>query len=358
MRRFVAPRVAVLVVAVVAIFVAGAGAAVLWMHPVAPGALEPAIAATTAPVSSQEFTDPRPVRLTIVAAPGAPIESGVGGRVTATACEPGSSVASGSTLVAIDGRPVVALATQIPLWRDIRSGDQGADVEALQAELTRLGLPTPVDGRAGRGTLARAAELFVRAGDDTPLGEAVPSTRLAWIPAGTVTVESCAAAMGSTVTAGAVLATTSGGIASASVSSMPADLIEGDRTVTVDSVALPVAADGTISGPDALRALAATPSYLRSIRGAEQDVPDPAGESGSRDPEVSGELALRSPLSIGVVPPSAVYAVSGRNGCVASADAIHRVEVVGSQLGRTFVRFAGDPPAAVRIDAEARPSCT
>lgn len=353
----VPPRALVIALACVSVFAAGAGATALWLTPEAPPSLAPPTRAADAPVAVQEFSDTRSVTVTITVDRGAELEAGLSGRVTSTSCEPGGSLASGAALAGVDGRPLVALSTAVPLWRDLHDGDRGDDVEALQAELSRLGLPTPVDGRAGRGTLARVAELFARAGDDS-VADAVPADRIVWLPSAVVTFGSCDAPVGSTVAAGETVATTTGTAVSASIDRMPPDLTPGERHLTVDSVTVPVEEDGTISDPAAVHDLEATPSYQRRAHEQDRGAADASGGADAQSGGLPAELSLRSPISIGVVPPSAVYALSGRTGCVASGNTPYRVEVVGSQLGRTFVRFAGESPRSVRIGGEGRPPCT
>ncbi|MEM9035022.1 MAG: peptidoglycan-binding protein [Actinomycetota bacterium] len=60
--------------------------------------------------------------------------------VTATPLDTGSTVVEGAVVIELDGRPVVALEGPNPSYRDLRPGDDGPDVAAAQAALSRLGL--------------------------------------------------------------------------------------------------------------------------------------------------------------------------------------------------------------------------
>jgi peptidoglycan hydrolase-like protein with peptidoglycan-binding domain len=358
MRRGSAPRLAVIAVVLTAAFAAGLSAAALWAAPSDPASLATPSAAAEVPVIVREFRDTRSVSLRITTAADVTLEAGSPGRVTASSCIPGGSLASGDSLVSLDDRPIVALATSTPLWRDLRAGDEGPDVEALQTELARLGASVAVDGRAGRVTMRAVARLFALAGDDSLDGTTMPVGRIIWLPAVTVAPASCAAAVGSTVAAGTALATIAGGIASASVVSMPSDLAVGERSVTVDEAVLPVEADGAIRAPEALAALAATPSYERSAQVVAAGAADATGDSDGGRPPLAGELSLREPVEVGVVPPTSVYSLVGATACVASGGRAFAVTVVGSQLGRTFVRFdEGSTPTSVDIRTGKRPSC-
>ncbi|SMH45828.1 hypothetical protein SAMN06295885_2622 [Rathayibacter oskolensis] len=60
-------------------------------------------------------------------------------QVTEAPLGPGAAVADGTLLVAIAERPVFALALDGPHYRDLAQGDEGDDVLALNAALSRLG---------------------------------------------------------------------------------------------------------------------------------------------------------------------------------------------------------------------------
>lgn len=86
--------------------------------------------------------------------------------VTAAPLEPNASIASGRPLLEVNGRPIVAMAMRIPLYRDIVAGTTGPDVAALRDELGRLGYDTSGDapGAFGPATQDAVDELFGAAG--------------------------------------------------------------------------------------------------------------------------------------------------------------------------------------------------
>ncbi|MCP5031270.1 MAG: hypothetical protein GY939_05650 [Actinomycetia bacterium] len=64
--------------------------------------------------------------------------SGAGGTVTSTAAR-GVAVERGDVIATVDGEPVVVLFGDAPLWRSLAEGDEGPDVQLLEANLAALG---------------------------------------------------------------------------------------------------------------------------------------------------------------------------------------------------------------------------
>lgn len=63
-----------------------------------------------------------------------------GGVVTATYAEPGDVLENGSSVVALDGRALVAFVGETPMFRDVGPGAQGEDVRAVGTVLAARGL--------------------------------------------------------------------------------------------------------------------------------------------------------------------------------------------------------------------------
>jgi peptidoglycan hydrolase-like protein with peptidoglycan-binding domain len=55
---------------------------------------------------------------------------------------PGQVIGQGQPLYAVDGRPIVLLDGQVPLWRDLTVGISGPDVQELERDLLALGFAT------------------------------------------------------------------------------------------------------------------------------------------------------------------------------------------------------------------------
>ncbi|PFG41779.1 putative peptidoglycan binding protein [Isoptericola jiangsuensis] len=286
---------------------------------------------TSAPVTLESHDDARTVKVEPVLSASSRLDLAASGTVTRTSCTPGGEIVSGTSPVTVDGRPVVALATAVPLWRELSWGDEGDDVEALQAELVRLGHDLDADGEFGRATYDAVNALLADVGVGRPDGRIAPADVL-WIPARRVAVTSCETPLGGS--AGA-FATTSGVLTGLRLTGGTAE--DGrERVARVAGVEAPVGADGTVTDPDLLAALADSPE-MDTWRRTD-------GESG-----LTVELALADPLEVAVVPPGALFGLVGDHGCVRSDGATHPVTVVASSLGQTSVTF-DDADVPDRVD--------
>ncbi len=84
--------------------------------------------------------------------------------------EIGASVAEGSSILEISGRPLIALIGNIPMYRNLKIGTTGDDVRELEVALERLGYgPGPVDGKFDASTASAVNRLYVGAGASTPV---------------------------------------------------------------------------------------------------------------------------------------------------------------------------------------------
>jgi peptidoglycan hydrolase-like protein with peptidoglycan-binding domain len=326
----------VALLALVTTIAAGAGLAALVLSPARPGALTTAPPIEDVPVTSQTFDDRRSVTVRFTLGVGTAITSPGDGRITSFPCAPGGTAASGESLLALDGRPALTLATRVPLWRDLVMDDRGDDVSALQRELARLGEPVTVDGVVGRETLDALERRFRSIDDDDDL-EAVEASRVLWIPAPTVTIDECTVGTGSPAVSGEPLATLTAGLSSAAVEQLPDDLVGGERTLLVDGQSLPLGADGAVTDVAALAMLAASPRVREAV--------------GADATSVTADLELVEAVEIAVVPPSSVVAVDGRNGCIVSDGRASRVEIVGSRLGQSLVRVASGASNPSTVDS-------
>ncbi|HWJ98300.1 MAG TPA: peptidoglycan-binding domain-containing protein [Acidimicrobiales bacterium] len=90
--------------------------------------------------------------------------------VTRGVARAGSPIASGDVVAELSGRPVLLLDGDVPMYRDVRPGDEGRDIVAIQRALAALGWPSddPV-GRFGPSTRA-AVESWYRARGYEPAG--------------------------------------------------------------------------------------------------------------------------------------------------------------------------------------------
>jgi hypothetical protein len=286
----------------------------------------------------REFDDARTVQVQLARAAQVALTTPGDGRLTLWHCAPATELTSGHSVMSLDGRAVLSLATPIPLWRDLSVGDAGSDVEALQRSLVDLGQDVPIDGRMGTGTLAAFGRVLRAIEPGAPRPTVVESSRLLWLPGLTVRVSACETSVGEHVTSGQRMATADGPLIAAQVADHVRDPAAGARVLVVDGVRL--ALDGEWRVRSELGDLAATEAYQRHIT----------------DPEavpLTGTVALEAPLLVASVPPGALFGLEGERGCVASSNGqALAVQVIASELGQALVTFEdAAPPAQIAVAA-------
>ncbi|WP_089909383.1 peptidoglycan-binding domain-containing protein [Leifsonia sp. 21MFCrub1.1] len=332
-----------------------------------PTAAPQSIASTVRPTSVQATeittTDEQTATLRVTARPAQKLSSRAAGTITADDCQPGGTVASGSSGPTVNDAVLVHLATSQPLWRDLSVGDTGADVRSLQAELSRLGQPVEVDGRFGAGTLRAVSRMAETAGaSDARSWSTLPFARFIWLPAASVVIASCDTGMGQEVAAQGPVATLPQGVSDAVLTPLPDDVMAGDRVVVADGLTIPVDAAGRITSAADLERLAASQAYLR-YRGSSSDSgpngSEAAGPDGSASkPGMSVQYRLAQPTTVFSVPAAAVYATTGSTGCVVDEGHARAVTIVGSQLGETFVvPRDGSRIGSISLDTRKAPRC-
>lgn len=169
---------------------------------------------------------------TTVSAPAA----GVLTRVTAA----GTDVSRGSVLFHVDEQPVVLLLGAVPMYRDLSSGSEGADVEQLEANLVALGYTGfTADDEYTDATADAVEEWEEDLGVPSPDGAAAQS-EVVFLPVGG-RVDTAAAAVGDTLQPGTAVVDLTGTaqLVDLEVDAADADLVAAGTAVTV------VLADGT-----------------------------------------------------------------------------------------------------------------
>jgi hypothetical protein len=81
----------------------------------------------------------------------------------------GSSLAAGTVVLEVNGRPVFGMPGSFPFYRDLRSGDTGPDVIQFQQGLKAAGYSVTPDGKFGKGTETATRALYKAAGYDVGL---------------------------------------------------------------------------------------------------------------------------------------------------------------------------------------------
>jgi peptidoglycan hydrolase-like protein with peptidoglycan-binding domain len=276
----------------------------------------------TAPVLHEPFDDARSVEVELVTSPALDLAFGGSGRVTASACVDGGTLSSGEEAARVNDQPVIALATSMPLYRDLHRGVRGGDVRALQKELDRLNYPVAADGVYGWQTSQAVRELQLDAGMRDPSGS-VDLARVIWMPSSEVTFEECGAVPGSAASAGGTFASIPGALEGARLSSVPDLDVPGERRLTVAGVSGPIDGEGLAEDPDFLRELADTPEARAAVAGE--------GEP------LTGSVALTEHVDASRVPPGALFGVTGDTGCLRSGGSLHTVRIIGSGVGSSVV---------------------
>lgn len=306
-----------------------------------PAVLSQTDSAQTIPVVVQAFTDDRDVTLRVDYATGVQLHTSRAGRITRARCTPGKSWKSGTTPVWIDGAPVMALATRVPLWRDLRTGDRGPDVSALQDELSRLGQDQQTTGVVGPQTLRNWSRQL---GLSRPAA-LIAASSVIWLPSPATIIADCQVQLGAQSEANAPLATAQSTVASIQVAQLPDDAVAGPRQLMSGDVVAQVDDSGVVTAEDQARQLAAS-DELRAA----------AASDGQFAP--SARWTLREPLDVAPVPPGALVGLGQEQVCVVSADGEPvPVTIVASLAGRSLVSFGSQaPPAQIQTAPDAN-SC-
>ncbi len=335
------------VVAAVALALLGGTVAILALPGDRADSVDTATGEPTVAVAVRDFNDARTVHAVPTLSSPTTLTVSDAGRVTSTTCEVGTTIGSGSSPLTIDERPVIALATTIPLWRDLGVGARGDDVVALQTELRRLGHDVRPDGIFGSGTAA-AVRALLRDLGDTSKSSTLRSASVMWLPTPSITVSSCEVLLADRFAGGAV-AKVGGGLVALTIAAGGEDVdgtegaVPGPRVLTYNDGAAEVDEKGRVTDPAFLAAVAAGPGFAM------------AKENGGA---ITMQYVLASSVEVAVVPPGSIYALSGGSGCVVGDGAPLAVTVVSSALGQALVSFDGDAvPTQVHVAPGDGPAC-
>lgn len=237
------------------------------------------------------------------------------GVVTAVHVSPGQTLAAGDPIVDVNDQPWVALVGDAPLWRDLRLGDHGADVDRLRHFLADLGYPAgSVSGQVTAATMDGVGKLSEALGRDGP-HQVLFHELLLWVGAEPLTVNDVLIDVGDTVAAGQ-------------------PLLSGPTPPPTISVRLP---DGP-PRPDAAHVLTVGSVEVPYDPGSKR-VDDPASavaliDAMRGDTQVGGVVRLAEPEPVGTVPVAAVLTDGSGQTCVFNSvtGSPIPVEVTGGSL--------------------------
>lgn len=340
-------RMAAAFVAAICLLVAGAAisAIVLWDDP--PDLLARPQLSGTVPVTQREYDDAQSVGLAVTMGATQSLMSPAAGVLTGSSCAVSGQAVSGQSLISISGVPIVSLATSVPLWRDIVRGASGADVVAVANALTGMQrFSGDVNAAAGSSLIAAFRQLALDLGTakaDIPEG-VIPVSQVAWLPYDGITIGTCDATVGSLVSPGQALIGFQVPITSARVTADLSRFVPGERTLVLDGQHLALNADGTVTDPESLRALAATGIFRVALAN---------GALGS----LQARYTLTEPLTVSVVPPAALRPITTGKGCVLGDGQPMAVSIISSELGQSFVTFEATAPTAVELNPPSDLAC-
>ncbi|MCJ1685926.1 peptidoglycan-binding protein [Rathayibacter sp. VKM Ac-2927] len=308
--------------------------------------------------TAQSTVDARAVKLAVDQGGREQLHVQRSGTITALDCAPGTAIDSWGSVLAVNGSRLLSIATATPLYRDLRVGDTGDDVLALQNELRRLGHAVRADGVLGR-TSVKLVDTRLRELGAATEPDGIARESLVWLPSPSAQVTGCSVELGATVESGAAIAELESTVLAAAVDPIPGDLLPGERVVLVAEHRLAVDGLGAIRSAEDLRLLRSSAEFEQAVRAVGSGAGGGASiVGGTATVVLDATLELAQPIETWAVPPAAIYALEGRHGCVLAGGEGVAVEVVASELGKSFVRFASpEPPARISTAPERTGGC-
>lgn len=111
--------------------------------------------------------------------------------ITKAVRTPGEELWAGTLIAEVSGRPVFAALPNTPLYRDMRVGDSGTDVQMVQQLLNSMGYSINTDGYFGGWTLGVIKRWYADSGYKLP-GDFLPWQELLPLPANPLKIVSVA----------------------------------------------------------------------------------------------------------------------------------------------------------------------
>lgn len=262
-------------------------------------------------VGSQSTDHRTSVTVSVEAGQVGQVRSPVSGLLTSLA-EADGPVRSGQELFAVDGIPVLAQRGTAPFHRELRRGDEGADVEVLGRFLVDAGLLGVADGTFGSDVRAAVVRLQEKLG--VPTDGAFRPSYVAYLPESADALGEPLLAVGSPVAAGEAILNTAPvpariTFAPTSTGGSVADLQGAPLTLAFGDLRIPVS--GLDPTPEELAAIHA--GLREAVANGESQV---TGESGEPEQYAGGLIGLAEPRVHGVVPGTAVHMTGSGTQCL------------------------------------------
>ena len=285
----------------------------------------------------------------------------INGRVT-WVISSGNSIVQSDAVIAVNGIQRLAMISDEPLWRNLTLGSVGGDVRAVADLLADVGISDEPSARNEVDELFISAVRRFEQRYGWPESGIFKPEYVVWIPAQPFVIDGVEVDVNTFLEAETLIATGEATLAAATVVSLTQDssLVLPQAPVVFeipDTLVVPVSADGTVSDPDALIALA---DRLRPARPANPALAVSPGQLGvaRSDPGV-GVVRLAEPRRLQTVPTAAVMVGLDGATCVVSRQGdILRVAVTGGVGGVTEIEPSLDPEVQVVVNpSETAHSC-
>ena len=311
------------------------GSCALWLPDRTPTLLSSAGERTVAPASVQEYAGTQQVTVVPTISSNRDLFGNASGMVTADWSSNG--LTSGKGAYQVNDRTVVALNTATPLYRDLKTGDTGGDVLALNNELSLLGYNSvPGSDTYWRATSDGWKQLMADNGNTSDGSLSLADTL--WIPEHEVAVAEWNATAGSMVTGGTAIGKIPGSLTKLTIKNGTA--YAQDRTLTIFGITGTLPANTTeITDAGFLQQVEANDSY--------QSVDVESKKAG-----LDATLALSERMRVLRVPAGAVFGINGSTGCIVPTSNNHgntpvKVSIVGGELGVSLVQADSEDIASI-----------
>lgn len=245
--------------------------------------------------------------------------------------ERGAQIEEGNVALVANGRPLIVLEGDLPMWRPITPGTEGSDVVLLQEALARLGFDAgPIDGIYGPLTQGAVSDLYESLGFEPVLptdeqNDALEAARFAAIDANEAVGEARRAIKDLEATValdpGVVAASSNLGAAEAALTAAETALAQAPADTPPEQLAALQAAvaEATTSVVNAQNGLDAATAAAEAAIAAELDQLEDALDLAIRGRNDANKALARLRKSTGItIPPSEVVFIDGLPGRIDS----------------------------------------
>ena len=310
----------ILLSAVIILIGGGCAAGIVIASRFTPQTLAPAESTQKAPVTTENFLDSHPVKVSFDLAADTPLSWSGSGMVTATAIQGSGEIISGSSPFSVNNVPVLAIHSSLPFYRDLGPLDQGDDVAALREELSRMGYAVQSSKPKIFDRFMRAALLDVQTKKGLADEGLLKLEHVVWLPADKIQVGEWKLTLGSQ--AEQELGLVKGHLSAVRVQKMPESLAPGNHVISLFGKRGAISQEGLCSDKAFLDTIAASPEF--------------ASISGNHDALVAGadaSMQLENPVKVFKIPVGAVFAYQDGHACVQTGSEARRITILGSNGG-------------------------